>query len=86
MTKTVNELWLKACEGVIPTISAEKWWKILEEHYQENHRRYHTLRHIYDLCNYWIEYSHRLKAPKDVFFAIIFHEYVFTNRSKRCSQ
>ena len=77
ITEIVNKFWMKECED-IAKILANKWWCILDQHYKEEHRHYHTLEHIVDLCNHWNENNHLLRAPKDVFFAILFHEYVYT--------
>ena len=74
--KSVNELWMKTCEGVVSYTLALNWWHVLKQHYEEGHRYYHTLEHIYDMCKFWNEYKYQLKAPKDIVFAILFHEYV----------
>ena len=76
VAKTVNDLWMETCKGVVPPALAKKWWHVLKYHYEEGHRHYHTLAHIYEMCKYWNEHKHQLRAPKEVFFAILFHEYV----------
>ena len=74
MAIIVNELWVETCEGVVSSALAEKWWCVVKQHYEEDQRHYHTLQHIHEMCKNWTEHRCQLKAPKEVFFAILFHE------------
>lgn len=75
IAKTVYELWVEACKGIVSSSAlADKWWTILKEHYKEGQRHYHTLEHIHAMCKNWTEHKDQLRAPKEVFFATLFHE------------
>lgn len=74
IAKTVSEFWVEACKGIVSSALADKWWHVLKQHYEEDHRHYHTLEHIHAMCKNWTEHKHQLRAPKEVFFATLFHE------------
>lgn len=54
--------------------TAEAWWREVESHYSEPHRRYHTLEHIRELLALLPE------ASDDVLAAVWFHDVIYDRR------
>jgi predicted metal-dependent HD superfamily phosphohydrolase len=54
--------------------TAEAWWRELESHYSEPHRRYHTIEHIRELL------ALLPQASEDVLGAVWFHDVIYDRR------
>lgn len=50
--------------------------------YSSKGRCYHTMDHIYSMCDLWVKYKKRIENPQFVFLAIIYHDIIYkTNKS-----
>jgi predicted metal-dependent HD superfamily phosphohydrolase len=54
--------------------TAEAWWREVESHYSEPHRRYHTLEHIRELLALLAD------ASDEVLAAVWFHDLIYDRR------
>ena len=59
----------------------EKIFDDVVKNYTSKRRHYHNLDHICKLCDLWIEYKDVFVHPDFVFFAIVFHDIIYSPRS-----
>lgn len=48
--------------------------------YTAKNRHYHDINHIYNMCCLWNQEKHRLKDPREIFLAIIYHDIIYVSR------
>ena len=75
----VKVTWESICrhELCIPREIEEKVWTIIETHYTETHRFYHTLQHIFDLINVLSPLKSIISDQNAVLLAILFHDIIY---------
>lgn len=66
----------------IPKSFSESVWELIEQKYNETHRYYHTLSHIYDLLTLVDRYESLLSNSRVVRLAIYFHDIIYDPISK----
>jgi len=72
----VKNNWLSLMERLkIDEEIGKKWWDILLDHYAEDWRHYHVLKHVWDM----LESKKYFKAPENLLFdlAIWFHDVIY---------
>lgn len=55
----------------------EQYWNELSENYSETFRKYHNSNHLLELFKYYDTYCEELKQPKEVAFAIFYHDIIY---------
>lgn len=76
----------------VPGTFVDEWWSLLFALYQQQHRYYHTLRHIEHLLRVFVKYSHCIANSEEmtssILLAIWFHDVVYdatSNANERLS-
>jgi predicted metal-dependent HD superfamily phosphohydrolase len=78
-TIKMNEQWTQISSQLeINHDKREYWWNIVQQHYQEPQRAYHTLQHISELFALYEQYKNDIPVEKQIVvqLCILFHEYV----------
>lgn len=52
-------------------------WQGLQQHYSQPQRHYHTLQHIFAMCQYYEQLKQQLHEPMIVLLAIYYHDVVY---------
>lgn len=62
--------------------SIDRHWKDLEKAYTSPSRKYHNLTHIESMISSFEVYKNRLQFPKEVLFAIFYHDCIYKTTRK----
>ena len=81
----VKVTWESICrhELCVPRDIEEKVWSIIEAHYCEPHRFYHTLQHIFDLINVLSPLKSKISDQNAILLAVVFHDIIYDPSSSR---
>ncbi|CAM9371006.1 unnamed protein product [Discosporangium mesarthrocarpum] len=76
-----QSVWTCLCQtlGVGETVS-QRWWDVIEGHYRESSRYYHTLKHVEDMLED-LDRLEGLSRPDLVQLSIFFHDLIYEARS-----
>lgn len=67
--------WSALCKKVgVANITTCKWWEVIQDHYAEPWRYFHTIAHVSDMLKLLQQHEHLLRNPKEVAMAVYFHE------------
>lgn len=58
----------------------------LVKHYQESHRHYHNLNHLYECFSYFDDIKNKLDNPKVVALALFYHDVIYNLKSNNNEQ
>ena len=79
----IEDTWYRLCSNYLDLDekSSSLIWHQIALRYQEKHRHYHHLQHIYDLLKLAERYHDQLKNKLAVYLAIFFHDIVYEPHS-----
>lgn len=79
----VSGRWKYLCQEMsVNDVSCSEIWHIIESHYSEPHRFYHTLKHVDDMLRQRVEFGHLFSDKITVDLAIFFHDVIYNPASK----
>lgn len=81
----VKDTWELICrhELCVSREIEEKVWGIIESHYSESRRFYHTLEHIFDLISVLSPFISKISDQNAVLLSILFHDIIYDPTSSR---
>ena len=74
-------LWLALCARLDVQRDSHQIYRMLADRYAEPHRKYHTLSHVEQCLNEFVQVRHLFKDPDAAEFAIWFHDAVYNTHS-----
>ena len=82
---SLRRRWWDLAQGTLgitePGIVAD-WWRVLRDHYCEERRFYHNLRHLDSMFAYFDQLTPCLERPDLLALAIFFHDVIYDSRRK----
>ena len=81
MSESLRNRWIRLWRDAALQGECDTWFEVLTGHYGENHRHYHTLRHIEECLDEFSPVRRTAAHPAYVELAIWFHDAIYDTHS-----